>query len=218
MDAELTVAARTHTHSYLDRVTRAHNSPPTGVPADHPTNSASFYESSLVQVMVLSVLSRCSKENLNSIPALANNPIRKQIVDAFFDKRCVFSRHICSVKQGENITFCRLCLLVCTFVSFLFVLFFIYIYWSCTYVIIYYKSSNFDLNNSLTGIVFIKNVFQNRNQHQNEVGSFQEISFEQFLMVMSHFRPPTLKTTEEEKEALRKEKLHCEKLPCLTLL
>lgn len=39
----------------------------------------------------------------------------------------------------------------------------------------------------------------------------QEISFEQFLMVMSHFRPPTLKTTEEEKEALRKEKLRCEK-------
>lgn len=28
-------------------------------------------------------------------------------------------------------------------------------------------------------------------------------------MVMSHFRPPTLKTTEEEKEALRKEKLRC---------
>ncbi|XP_076587023.1 tescalcin a isoform X2 [Chaetodon auriga] len=73
-----------------------------------------------------------SKENLNSIPALANNPIRKQIVDAFFDKR---------------------------------------------------------------------------NQHQGEVGSSEEISFEQFLMVMSHFRPPTLKTTEEEKEALRKEKL-----------
>ncbi|KAM4576786.1 tescalcin a [Odontesthes bonariensis] len=72
-----------------------------------------------------------SRENLN-IPALANNPIRKQIVDAFFDKR---------------------------------------------------------------------------NQHKNEVGSFQEIGFEQFLMVMSHFRPPTLKTTDEEKEALRKEKL-----------
>lgn len=39
------------------------------------------------------LLSRCSKEDLNSIPALANNPIRKQIVDAFFDKRCVRSRH-----------------------------------------------------------------------------------------------------------------------------
>lgn len=39
------------------------------------------------------LISRCSKEDLNSIPALANNPIRKQIVDAFFDKRCVRSRH-----------------------------------------------------------------------------------------------------------------------------
>ncbi|XP_029959837.1 tescalcin a [Salarias fasciatus] len=73
-----------------------------------------------------------SRENLNSIPALANNPIRKQIIEAFFDKR---------------------------------------------------------------------------NQHQNEVGSFEEIGFEQFLMVMSHFRPPTLKTTEEEKQELRREKL-----------
>ncbi|XP_068461421.1 tescalcin a [Clinocottus analis] len=73
-----------------------------------------------------------SREDLEGIPALANNPIRKQIIDAFFDKR---------------------------------------------------------------------------NQHQEEVGSSQEIGFEQFLMVMSHFRPPTLRTTEEEKEEMRKEKL-----------
>ncbi|XP_041856596.1 tescalcin a isoform X1 [Melanotaenia boesemani] len=73
-----------------------------------------------------------SRENLNSIPALANNPIKKQIIEAFFDKR---------------------------------------------------------------------------NQHENEMGSFEEIGFEQFIMVMSHFRPPTLKTTEEEKQAMRKEKL-----------
>ncbi|XP_049434604.1 tescalcin a isoform X2 [Epinephelus fuscoguttatus] len=73
-----------------------------------------------------------SKEKLESIPALANNPIRKQIIDAFFDKR---------------------------------------------------------------------------NHHQDEVGGAEEIGFEQFVMVMSHFRPPTLKTTVEEKEAMRKEKL-----------
>lgn len=77
-----------------------------------------------------------SRENLDSIPALANNPIRKQIIEAFFDKR---------------------------------------------------------------------------NQHKEEEeeveGSLMEISFEQFLMVMSHFRPPTLKTTDEEREAMRKEKL-----------
>lgn len=48
-----------------------------------------------------------------------------------------------------------------------------------------------------------------RNQHENEVGTFEEIGFEQFLMVMSHFRPPTLRTTEEEKETMRKEKLRC---------
>lgn len=29
-------------------------------------------------------------------------------------------------------------------------------------------------------------------------------------MVMSHFRPPNLRTTDEEKEAMRKEKLRCE--------
>ncbi|XP_053726810.1 tescalcin a [Synchiropus splendidus] len=73
-----------------------------------------------------------SRENLENIPALANNPIKKQIIQAFFDKR---------------------------------------------------------------------------NQHQGDVGSLQEIGFEQFIMVMSHFRPPTLRTTEEEREAMRREKL-----------
>ncbi|XP_034398303.1 tescalcin a isoform X2 [Cyclopterus lumpus] len=72
------------------------------------------------------------RELLDSVPALANNPIRKQIIEAFFDKR---------------------------------------------------------------------------NQHHDEVGTCEEIGFEQFLMVMSHFRPPTLKTTVEEKEAMRREKL-----------
>lgn len=48
-----------------------------------------------------------------------------------------------------------------------------------------------------------------RNQQEGEMGSLEEVSFQQFLMVMSHFRPPTLKTSEEEKEALRREKLHC---------
>lgn len=48
-----------------------------------------------------------------------------------------------------------------------------------------------------------------RNQQEGETGSLEEVSFQQFLMVMSHFRPPTLKTSEEEKEALRREKLHC---------
>ncbi|KAJ0019909.1 hypothetical protein NQD34_007478 [Periophthalmus magnuspinnatus] len=66
-----------------------------------------------------------SRENLNNIPALADNPIKKQIIEAFFDK----SR------------------------------------------------------------------------------SALKIGFEEFLMVMSHFRPPSLRTTEDEKKRLRKEKL-----------
>lgn len=48
-----------------------------------------------------------------------------------------------------------------------------------------------------------------RNQHTDEVGTYEEIGFEQFLMVMSHFRPPTLRTTNDEKQVLRREKLRC---------
>lgn len=73
-----------------------------------------------------------SRENLNSIPALNNNPIKKEIIEAFFDKR---------------------------------------------------------------------------NQHNGEVGAYREIGFEEFLMVMSHFRPPSLKNSEEERKAMRREKL-----------
>uniref|UniRef100_A0A3Q2YUW7 Calcineurin B homologous protein 3 n=1 Tax=Hippocampus comes TaxID=109280 RepID=A0A3Q2YUW7_HIPCM len=74
-----------------------------------------------------------SRANLDSIPALANNPIKKQIIDAFFDKR---------------------------------------------------------------------------NQRQDdEVGSLEEIGLEQFLMVMSHFRPPAHKSGEEERQAARRQKL-----------
>ncbi|XP_061622831.1 tescalcin a isoform X3 [Phyllopteryx taeniolatus] len=77
-----------------------------------------------------------SRANLDSIPALANNPIKKQIIDAFFDKR-------------------------------------------------------------------------NQQQEDAAVGSVEEISLEQFLMVMSHFRPPEHKSSEEERQAIRKRKLRC---------
>ncbi|CAL8249037.1 unnamed protein product [Merluccius merluccius] len=73
-----------------------------------------------------------SKENLEKIQALDKNPIRNQIIEAFFDKR---------------------------------------------------------------------------NQKDGKVGSFEEIGFEQFVKVMSHFRPPNLKMTDEDKEAMRREKL-----------
>ncbi|XP_005928926.1 tescalcin a isoform X2 [Haplochromis burtoni] len=75
---------------------------------------------------------KISRDDLDRIPALNNNPIRKQIITAFFDKR---------------------------------------------------------------------------NQHQNDVGSLDEIGFEQFLMVMSHFRPVNSTATEEEKVTVRKQKL-----------
>ena len=108
---------------------------PTGVPADaHPTNSLSCYESWQVLVTLLSV---CSKENLNSIPALANNPIRKQIVDAFFDKRCVSSRQtrkFAAWNRAKNITFSKLPLLVPpSFVSFLKT----FVFHICNYYVIF---------------------------------------------------------------------------------
>uniref|UniRef100_A0A8C7HRD1 Calcineurin B homologous protein 3 n=1 Tax=Oncorhynchus kisutch TaxID=8019 RepID=A0A8C7HRD1_ONCKI len=74
----------------------------------------------------------CSRQDLASISALDNNPLRAQIINAFFDKR---------------------------------------------------------------------------NLRQNEAGTVQVIGFEEFLMVMSHFRPAAMHITEEEREKLRREKL-----------
>uniref|UniRef100_A0A3Q2PHN4 Calcineurin B homologous protein 3 n=1 Tax=Fundulus heteroclitus TaxID=8078 RepID=A0A3Q2PHN4_FUNHE len=74
------------------------------------------------------------KEDFNGIPDLASNPIRTQIVEAFFDQRN-FS------KDGD--------------------------------------------------------------------GKVDEIGFEEFLVVMSHFRPPSLPMTDEQRDSVRKEKLRC---------
>ncbi|XP_035040642.1 tescalcin b isoform X2 [Hippoglossus stenolepis] len=46
-----------------------------------------------------------------------------------------------------------------------------------------------------------------RNYHQNGEGTVQEIGFEEFLVVMSHFRPPSLHMTDEQRENVRREKL-----------
>lgn len=48
-----------------------------------------------------------------------------------------------------------------------------------------------------------------RNFHQNDDGTVEEVSFEQFLVVMAHFRPPSLHMTEEQRESVRKDKLRC---------
>lgn len=50
-----------------------------------------------------------------------------------------------------------------------------------------------------------------RNFHQNGEGPVEEIGFEEFLVVMSHFRPPSLNMSEEQREHVRREKLRCER-------
>ncbi|AWP15261.1 putative calcineurin B -likeous protein 3-like [Scophthalmus maximus] len=53
----------------------------------------------------------------------------------------------------------------------------------------------------------IEAFFDRRNYHQNGEGTVEEIGFEEFLVVMSHFRPPSLHMTEEQRENVRREKL-----------
>ncbi|XP_040013564.1 tescalcin b [Xiphias gladius] len=53
----------------------------------------------------------------------------------------------------------------------------------------------------------IEAFFDRRNLRQDGEGTVQEIGFEEFLVVMSHFRPPSLHMTEEQRESVRREKL-----------
>ncbi|XP_024918437.1 tescalcin b [Cynoglossus semilaevis] len=53
----------------------------------------------------------------------------------------------------------------------------------------------------------IEAFFDKRNYHQNDVGMVEEIGFKEFLVVMSHFRPPSHRMTEEQRENVRTEKL-----------
>ncbi|XP_035040641.1 tescalcin b isoform X1 [Hippoglossus stenolepis] len=53
----------------------------------------------------------------------------------------------------------------------------------------------------------VEAFFDRRNYHQNGEGTVQEIGFEEFLVVMSHFRPPSLHMTDEQRENVRREKL-----------
>ncbi|XP_042365267.1 tescalcin b [Plectropomus leopardus] len=53
----------------------------------------------------------------------------------------------------------------------------------------------------------VEAFFDRRNFRQNGEGTVEEIGFEEFLLVMSHFRPPSLHMTEEQRESVRKEKL-----------
>ncbi|KAM9841581.1 tescalcin b isoform 2-T2 [Aulostomus maculatus] len=53
----------------------------------------------------------------------------------------------------------------------------------------------------------IEAFFDRRNFRQNMGGTVEEITFEDFLVVMSHFRPPSVDMTEEQRESVRQEKL-----------
>ncbi|KAG7224016.1 hypothetical protein INR49_015273 [Caranx melampygus] len=53
----------------------------------------------------------------------------------------------------------------------------------------------------------IEAFFDRRNYRQNGEGTLEEIGFEEFLVVMSYFRPPSLHMTEEQRESVRREKL-----------
>ncbi|XP_044030803.1 tescalcin b [Siniperca chuatsi] len=53
----------------------------------------------------------------------------------------------------------------------------------------------------------IEAFFDRRNFRQNGEGTVEEIGFEEFLVVMSHFRPPSLHVTQEQREGVRREKL-----------
>ncbi|XP_036384853.1 tescalcin b [Megalops cyprinoides] len=53
----------------------------------------------------------------------------------------------------------------------------------------------------------IEAFFDKRNLQKNGKGSVQEIGFEDFLTIMSYFRPPRLHMTEEERAGMRREKL-----------
>ncbi|XP_024273985.1 calcineurin B homologous protein 3 [Oncorhynchus tshawytscha] len=63
------------------------------------------------------------------------------------------------------------------------------------------------LDNNPLRAQIINAFFDKRNLRENEAGTVQVIGFEEFLMVMSHFRPAAMHITEEEREKLRREKL-----------
>lgn len=49
----------------------------------------------------------------------------------------------------------------------------------------------------------------NRNFQKGGEGLVQEIGFEEFLIVMSYFRAPSVHMTEEQREEIRRTKLRC---------
>ncbi|PWA26631.1 hypothetical protein CCH79_00000887 [Gambusia affinis] len=58
-------------------------------------------------------------------------------------------------------------------------------------------------------VEIIEAFFNRRNFSPSLQGIADEIGFEEFLAVMSHFRPPTAKITDEQRKNIRREKLQC---------
>ncbi|KAL4636097.1 calcineurin B homologous protein 3 isoform X1 [Arapaima gigas] len=73
------------------------------------------------------------------------------------------------------------------------------------------RRENFDSVTDLTWnpirSEIVEAFFDKRNFQHRGKGSVQEINFEEFLTVMSHFRPPELQMTAEQREGLRTQKL-----------
>ncbi len=53
-------------------------------------------------------------------------------------------------------------------------------------------------------------VLSSRNLGEKEKGCLQEIGFQEFVTVLSFFRPPKPRTADEEMKNIKKEKLRCE--------
>lgn len=56
---------------------------------------------------------------------------------------------------------------------------------------------------------YTHNCCLDRNFQNGGEGSVQEIGFEEFLIVMSYFRAPSVHMTEEQREDIRRTKLRC---------
>ncbi|KAM8829312.1 tescalcin b isoform 3-T3 [Spinachia spinachia] len=66
-----------------------------------------------------------------------------------------------------------------------------------------------DLESNPIRSQIIEAFFDRRNFRQNGEGTVEAIGFEEFLVIMSHFRPPSPHITEEQREAVRRDKLRC---------
>ncbi|XP_051980820.1 tescalcin b isoform X2 [Xyrauchen texanus] len=64
-----------------------------------------------------------------------------------------------------------------------------------------------DLESNPIRFQIVEAFFDKRNFQKNDVGSVEEIGFEEFLTVMSYFRAPALHITEEKREEIRRAKL-----------